>query len=74
MERDALIQAVDALEDRAPGYLTRSQVESVVGRPVDSEIASGLLVVDHRTSIDGQPVVLCRLNRHHPDVQRLTAW
>lgn len=74
LEGDALIQALDALEDRAPGYLTRLDVESTVGRSVEPEIASGLLVVDHRTSVDGQPLVLCRLNRHHPEVQRVTAW
>lgn len=74
MDRDALIRAVDALEDRAPGYLTRGDVEFAVGRSVDSDIASGVLLVDDRTDVDGQPVTLCRLNRHHPDVQRLTAW
>ncbi|GAC1321775.1 MAG: hypothetical protein NVSMB2_18770 [Chloroflexota bacterium] len=74
MDREALIRAVDALEGRAPGYLTRGDVESEVGRSVESEIAAGLLLVDDRTDVDGQSVTLCRLNRHHPDVQRLTAW
>ena len=74
MQGEALIHAVDGLEDRAAGYISRGDVESAVGRSVAPEIAAGILLVDERTSVDGQPVTLCRLNRHHPDVQRLTAW
>jgi hypothetical protein len=31
-----------------------------------------VLLVDYRTRADGTDVTLCRLNRRHPDVVRLT--
>lgn len=73
-ELERLIRAIDDLEGRVAGYVTREQVEDLVGRSVETEIADDVLLVDHRTRLDGQPVTLCRLNRYHPTVQRVTAW
>jgi NTP pyrophosphatase (non-canonical NTP hydrolase) len=68
-----LIRAVDALEDRAASYVTLEQVEAQVG-DVAAAIEAHVLLVDYRTRVDGRQVVLCRLNRRHPKVVRLTAW
>jgi hypothetical protein len=73
-----LVRLVDDLEGRAAGYITLDEVERAAGRALTDEIASGLLVVDYRERVepDGQlvQITLCRLNRSHPLVRRLTAW
>ena len=69
-----LVRLVDGLEDAADGYLTLEQIASAAGEALSGPIARGLLVVDHRTRLDGTPVTLCRLNRHHPQVIELTGW
>jgi hypothetical protein len=69
-----LVRLVDSLEDAAAGYLTLEQVETAAGESVSVPIADGLLLVDHRTRVDGTQVILCRLNRHHPLVAKLTSW
>ncbi len=70
---EALIRALDALEDQG-GYVTLADVERVAGRELAAEIGSAVLLVDHRQRPDGSSVTLCRLNRRHPEVRRLTAW
>jgi hypothetical protein len=67
-----LIRLVDRLEDEAAGYVTLENVQAA--GDVSSAIAEGLLLVDNRTRLDGSPVILCRLNRHHPLVIELTSW
>lgn len=69
-----LVRLVDGLEDAADGYLTLDQLEAAAGEALADPIARGLLLIDHRTRLDGTPVTLCRLNRHHPLVAELTAW
>ena len=69
-----LVRVVDQLEDAAEGYVTLEQVEKAVGANVSAAIASGLLLVDHRTRLDGTEATLCRLNRRHALVTRLTSW
>jgi len=72
---DGLLQFVDALEDAAESYVTLDQVVAAAGgEDLSSAIANHLLLVDYRTRLDGTPVTLCRLNRRHPLVKRLTAW
>jgi hypothetical protein len=71
---EALIHLVDALEDRAETYLTLDDVASAGGTHLEEAIAQHILLVDYRTRVDGTPVTLCRLNRRHPEVARLTAW
>jgi hypothetical protein len=69
------IRAVDALEERADGYLTLSEVAEVANADlVDRALADYVLLVDYRTRLDGTPVTLCRLNRRHPLVAELTRW
>jgi hypothetical protein len=70
----ALIRLVDGLEDRAAGYVTLDEVEAAGAQNVAEAIADGVLLVDHRTRVDGTAVTLCRLNRHHPAVEELTSW
>jgi hypothetical protein len=71
----ALIGVVDELEARAAIYVTLEQVAAAApGQDLPKAIAAGLLLVDYRTLVDGTPVTLCRLNRRHPLVVRLTAW
>jgi hypothetical protein len=41
---------------------------------VSAAVRAQVLLVDHRTRADGTQVTLCRLNRRHPDVVRLTGW
>jgi hypothetical protein len=65
---------VDALEDKAEGYITLEDVEAAAGGDVSSAIAESLLLVDFRTRLDGGSVTLCRLNRRHPLVVELTRW
>lgn len=74
MTDSELVLLVDELEDKASGYVTLEDVERAVGSSVSAQIASGLLLVDHRTRLDGTKVTLCRLNRHHPLVAKLTGW
>ena len=69
-----LVRLVDALEDAAAGYLTLDQVEIAAGQELSAAIAASLLLVDYRTRLDGTPITLCRLNRHHPLVAQLTGW
>ena len=69
-----LVRLVDALEDKAEGYVTLEDVERAVGTEVSAQIASGLLLVDYRARLAGTQVTLCRLNRHHPLVSKLTGW
>jgi hypothetical protein len=69
-----LIRLVDALEDSAESYLTLQDVQHAAGGDLASAVTDGLLLVDYRTRLDGSPVTLCRLNRHHPLVVELTAW
>jgi hypothetical protein len=68
-----LIKTVDALEDRATSYLTMDEVEASVG-DASTAVDAHVLLVDYRTRADGTPVTLCRLNRRHPEVMRLTGW
>jgi NTP pyrophosphatase (non-canonical NTP hydrolase) len=68
-----VIRGVDKLEDCARGYVTLDDVQAEVG-DVLAAIEAHVLLVDHRTRVDGTEVTLCRLNRRHPDVVRLTAW
>jgi len=63
---------VDALEDRADGYVTLDAVQAAVG-DVSDALESHVLLVDHRTRANGTPVTLCRLNRRHPKVIQLTS-
>jgi len=69
-----LVHLIDALEDRADGYLTLDAIEAAAGQPLDEAIKENLLLVDHRTHLNGTHVTVCRLNRRHPLVARLTAW
>ena len=69
-----LVRLVDQMEDAAESFLTLDDVRQRADADVSGAIADGLLLVDYRTRDDGSPVTLCRLNRHHPLVVRLTAW
>ncbi|MDQ3809528.1 MAG: hypothetical protein M3336_04490 [Chloroflexota bacterium] len=72
---DELIRAVDALEERARSYVTLAEVEGAIGRPAArAALEAGVLLVDRRQRPDATPVLLCRLNRRHPDVVRLASW
>jgi hypothetical protein len=70
---EALIKRVDALEETAAGYLSLEEVRAAAGE-VNCAIRAYVLLVDYRTRQDGTPLTLCRLNRRHPDVMRLTSW
>jgi hypothetical protein len=69
-----LVRLVDDLEERADSYVTVEDVERTLGCAVSGQITTGILLVDYRTRVDGTPVTLCRLNRHHPLVAELTGW
>ena len=69
-----LVRLIDELEESAAGYVTLAEVERAVGSEVTAQIASGVLLVDYRTRLDGTAVTLCRLNRRHPLVAELTGW
>jgi hypothetical protein len=69
-----LIRLVDGLEDRADGYLTLENVVASGAADVESAIAARVLLVDYRQRVDGTAVTVCRLNRRHPLVARLTGW
>lgn len=69
----ALARLVGALEASREGYLTLADVSAAwAGDPdeVQRAVAQDVLLVDYRQQLraDGriEPVVLCRLNRHHP--------
>ena len=74
MTAEELIAVVDRLEDRAEAYVTLDQVQAAAGETVEWAITEHLLLVDYRSRLDGSSVTLCRLNRRHPLVARLTAW
>ena len=69
-----LVRLVDELEAKAESYVTLEDVERAAGAVVSAQIAAGLLLVDYRQRLDGTPVTLCRLNRHHALVVELTGW
>ncbi|MDQ6672719.1 MAG: hypothetical protein M3069_18585 [Chloroflexota bacterium] len=69
-----VVRLVDAIEDSAAGYVTLDQLQAAAGEDLAGPVARGLLLVDHRTRLDGTPTTLCRLNRHHPLVIQLTSW
>jgi hypothetical protein len=70
-----LVRLIDHLEDVAPDYLTLADVARAAPEAdLAAAIADDLLLVDYRTRLDGGAVTLCRLNRHHPLVARLTGW
>jgi hypothetical protein len=69
-----LVRLVDEMEDAAETYLTLEDVQRRAGADLSGAVADGLLLVDYRTREDGSTVTLCRLNRRHPLVMRLTAW
>jgi hypothetical protein len=73
MAFEGLIRAVDAMEETADSYITLDQVAAAVG-DVSDAVDALVLLVDYRTRADGASVTLCRLNRSHPDVARLTSW
>ena len=73
MDTPELIRLVDQLEERATSYVTLAEVEAAAG-DVSQAIADHVLLVDYRTRLDGASVTLCRLNRRHPLVVRLTSW
>ena len=68
------IRLVDRLEERAEGYLSLDDVTAAHAGPVDAYVADAILLVDYRQRADGTPLTLCRLNRRHPLVARLTGW
>ena len=71
---------VDRLESRTSGYLTLDAVRATCGPLrdlVERAVADYVLLVDHRTHLDpntreATTVTVCRLNRHHPLVRRLS--
>ncbi len=78
-ELDALIRAVDGLEQRAPGDLTLDEVRATAVKAalLDRAVIEGVLLVDQRLRIvapdsTAAPVTLCRLNRQHPLVRAAT--
>lgn len=73
-EHTVLIRLIDGLEDKAESYLTLDEVEHAAGHKLAAVVSAGILLVDYRTRVDGTPVTVCRLNRHHPLVKRLTGW
>ena len=74
MNNADLIRLVDQLEEKAAIYVTLEQVEAAAGQSVAAAVAEGILLVDYRTLVDGSQLVVCRLNRHHPQVAQLTGW
>jgi hypothetical protein len=71
---EEIVRLVDALEDKAAGYLTLDDVQRAAGEDLGWAIEDNLLLVDYRTRLDGANVTLCRLNRRHATVVRLTSW
>ena len=69
-----LVRLVDALEDKSDAYLTLESVQEAAGEEVGWAIEAQLLLVDYRQRLDGDTVKVCRLNRRHPLIMRLTQW
>jgi hypothetical protein len=69
-----LVRLVDALEDRTDGYLRLDAVFEAAGEDVSNAVREHILLVDYRTQADGAGVTVCRLNRRHPLVAKLTGW
>ena len=74
-----LVRLVDELEVRTDGYVTLDAVQRAAGRDLSDAIADGLLLVDYRERFEvetgtTEPITVCRLNRPHPLVKRLTGW
>lgn len=73
-----LLQQLDSLEAAADPYLTLDEAQRATASDLAPLIAQGILLVDHRHRLlpEGrlQPITLCRLNRHHPQVKALTSW
>ena len=75
-----LVRLVDCLETRTSGYLTLDAVRAAAGPLLDliePAVADYVLLVDQRTRLDRntgevKPITVCRLNRHHPLVRRLS--
>jgi hypothetical protein len=68
------MRLVDRLEDQAENFVTLDDLAAAGAHDIEQAIAEQILLVDHRTHVDGTSVTLCRLNRRHPLVARLTAW
>jgi hypothetical protein len=73
-EAESFVRLVDRLEDGAEGYLALGDVEREYGGSTEAFVGEAILLVDYRTRADGTAVTLCRLNRRHPLVARLTGW
>ena len=71
---EELVRLVDRLEDRAEGYLTLETAAAAGATDLEAAIAEHVLLVDHRQRVDGTRITVCRLNRRHPLVARLTSW
>jgi len=71
---ESLIRVVDTLEEGAASYVTLDEVRAAAGDDVSAALDAQVLLVDYRTRVDGSEMTLCRLNRRHPEVVRLTAW
>jgi hypothetical protein len=69
-----LVRLIDGLEDRAESYLTLEAVAEAGATDLETAIAEHVLLVDYRQRVDGTAVTVCRLNRRHPLVARLTGW
>jgi hypothetical protein len=73
-----LLRLLDELESGAEGYLTLEQAERAAGQDLSDLVAQGILLVDYRQRLaaDGgvEPLSVCRLNRHHPQVKDLSSW
>ena len=74
MTESDLVRLIDTLEEKSESYLTLDEVTQAAAQDVSQAITDGLLLVDYRTRVDGTKVTLCRLNRHHPLVVKLTSW
>lgn len=82
MNDEDLVRLLDRLEDAAESYVTLEDVEAAIagghgsGNEIDlaQAIADDVVLIDLRQRVDGSSVTLCRLNRHHPLVARLTSW
>ena len=68
------MRVLDDLEEQSSAYVTLDEAQRVTSSDLAREIADAVLLVDYRSRADGTPVTLCRLNRHHPEVQRLNSW
>jgi hypothetical protein len=74
VNEDDLVRLVDRLEDAADDYVTLDEVQAAANSDLSEAIRAQLLLVDYRTRPDSAPVTLCRLNRRHPLVARITGW